>query len=257
MEFPLHPTAGEQFIGTKNRVFEWDGDKWKKGKPLPPEVATPVIVPVVSDFWPSDPIVGEQVADSLGRRWQWDGEKWIGVAWVPAAPGPEFEWPPLGVTDGSDADAGYIGETLVFTNTVTGTANVNYNIPVSYTVLTVTLPAGDWDTSACFDVDIVLNVILTFSGGANGHGAFVLSTDYPASDWSRANQITACPGHSTTQVSGITSFGGAKATLVAPKARLSLTQPATIVFSVSVNIFGLAIQTTRTITGQLWARRVR
>ena len=80
--------------------------------------------------FPDAPSPGQVFAN-----WKWDGSKWINT---PASSGM-----PMGVTDGSDAIPGQVGEYLQ----VLGHPSLGVGMPANtaVTILTLTLGAGDWD----------------------------------------------------------------------------------------------------------------
>ena len=88
------------------------------------------------DF-PASPTIGQTFTDpTTNLEWVWDGTKWVasGLANAPFMP-------LFGVTDGSNAVAGQIGEVLqvLISAAVTLTNSVQTNVG------SIALPPGDWD----------------------------------------------------------------------------------------------------------------
>lgn len=78
---------------------------------------------------PNPPVVGDLLV-------------WDGSAWTPQPPAA-----PMGVTDGSQAASGEVGEILILTGTISAA-------PDTGTLVTGTIPPGDWDIS----IMVVCNV---------------------------------------------------------------------------------------------------
>jgi hypothetical protein len=90
------------------------------------------------DF-PASPTIGQTFIDpTTNLEWMWDGTKWIasGLANAP------FQ-PLFGVTDGSNAAAGQIGEVIA----ANVTTPVALSSGVTATVGSISLTPGDWDVS--------------------------------------------------------------------------------------------------------------
>jgi hypothetical protein len=90
------------------------------------------------DF-PSTPSVGDLFQDSSsGAVYRWNGYAWVGgVAQLPGV-----YQPLLGVTDGSNAPAGQIGEVI---SVAVASPGVTLSNSVVANVGSIALTAGDWD----------------------------------------------------------------------------------------------------------------
>jgi hypothetical protein len=96
--------------------------------------------------FPTNPTVGQTYTFG-GVTWQWNGTTWVnaasGTAFVPVAGGVVVTGtlPYQGVTDGSSAAAGQVGEFL----TATATSAITFATWFSLTGGNVNLTPGDWD----------------------------------------------------------------------------------------------------------------
>jgi len=123
--------------------------------------------------FPPSPTVGQTYTYG-GVTWQWNGTAWVnantGVNFVPFSGGTMTG--PLslqGVTDGSNAAAGQVGEYLSATNA----GAVTIPNGAWTTIVSLTLTAGDWDIwgqaspgSATGGMSAIYAGITTTSGGA-------------------------------------------------------------------------------------------
>jgi|SRR5215831_7747971 len=172
------------------------------------------------DF-PNSPSNGQQFNPAGSNTvWQYDGTKWLPIG---------KSIMPMGVTDGSNAAAGQVGE---YRSSIIPSAS-----PVSVTsgtwtqVTSLALPAGDWDFEG----------YVGFAGTASGVSAFA-----------GAVSPTVTPAQPADNVSMNFTTGGSTV-LPTGTARLSVSATTT------VYLVGLANYTTGAATayGLLRARRVR
>jgi hypothetical protein len=129
IDFPASPTNGQKF-NAAGLTWVWDGAKWT--------VASGLIGGVtIGDTPPASPVAGALWWDSVG-----------GQLYVFYNDGNSSQWAPTtnqigngGVTDGSNAPAGVVGEVL------SAIVTTPVSIPTATNVNVATLPltAGDWD----------------------------------------------------------------------------------------------------------------
>lgn len=129
---PCNPCRGHfWWNGTILRMF--DGAAWVDIGPTPADV-------VIGAQPPANPTVGELWFDGH-QLWIWNGTAWVPTSAGGTAPGGGT----MGVTDGSNAAPGVIGEFLEFSVNVQFPAYPgNVNTPVTV----ATIPPGDWDLQA-------------------------------------------------------------------------------------------------------------
>jgi hypothetical protein len=151
---------------------------------------------------PPNPIRGNFWWDGK-TLWMFDGAMWVAVGGTIV--------PQLGVTDGSNAPAGHIGEVVHLTATwpVPTTSQVNYPLPIG------TLPAGDWDcwvqaSAGVFVTNLQTNLSPVPVGFSGNMGALIAN------------------------VSGVLEA----VTLTGPYARASLSAPAALSFAMTTNNVG-------------------
>jgi hypothetical protein len=248
IDFPNSPSLGQQFL-SGGMVWQWDGAKWFAINNAANVVASaiPPANPQVGNLWwdvnggqlyiwyndgtSAQWVVANTTAGS--PSWQIGPGLALNTGTTPntlgmASPTPAI--PKLGVTDGSNAAAGQVGEVITANM---GSAGVN--IPASNTwtnVLSITLTPGDWD--------VVGTINITSSAGATNIAATQSLTTAPSS----------AMGDFWVQIYGVTlsEFGSA-----IPPQRYTVTAN-TIVY-----LLGFCAFTTGTVTayGQLIARRMR
>lgn len=115
LDFPSTPQVDDTLTGPSGQVWKWDGVKWV----------------AVAGGGGGQPSQGDVRFDS-GDLQYFDGSAWQQVA---VGGG----WPVMGITDGSNAAPGEVGEVVAAYQSVTGAAGV-YNV----TGVSLTLPPGDW-----------------------------------------------------------------------------------------------------------------
>jgi hypothetical protein len=181
LTFPSNPNVGDTVTGEYGEVYTWDGTKWTitvseggGGIELGP---TP----------PASPALGALWWDTIGAQlYIWDGEQWVitvnppsggggdaadlistdadnaltvgsdDLLYVPESGGGPVTGPIIGVTDGSSAQPGMVGEVIS-----TNAQNFSLVSDVETTVATLNLPAGDWQLSGSFLVSCSLTTFLS------------------------------------------------------------------------------------------------
>lgn len=168
-------------------------------------------------------------------------------------PGPEGPVGPprQGITDGSVAPIGQVGEVIRYHRTIPSSG-----IRVDGTaiqIFTVAVTPGDWDTSGSFHVFIYpQDPVDVFPYG--GRGMIMLSNDY-VGEWALPNKIYAAPG--TYQMGPTdTRFIAIGASLILPRAVLNVPQAQIITFTLAMTILGITIGPTSSIECDFWARRM-
>jgi len=134
LDFPSPATAGQQFVAGST-TWQFDGVKWV--------AIAGVSSCALGDTPPSNPGIGSFWWDSIGGQLYVYYTDPNSSEWVPATNqgGAPLVMPP-GVTNGSNAAAGQVGEflsALVANNTVSMPTNTQVNIT------SISLTAGDWD----------------------------------------------------------------------------------------------------------------
>jgi hypothetical protein len=173
IDFPASPSVGDQFT-FGGFVWEWDGIKWT----IVPGASGPPVT--ISDTPPASPAVGDLWWDSVGGQtylWMTDAtsSQWVPATNTQGAPGPAGptgsagpagpagpNMMPPGVTDGSDAAAGQVGEVIV-----NYADSVNFNTNMA----PITLPAGDWEITGFLSGYLQYSTtppVCTFYGYLNG-----------------------------------------------------------------------------------------
>lgn len=136
IDFPASPTVGQTFTAA-GVTWTYDGAKWTLG-PSAPNLIT------VSDTPPPNPSQGALWWESVNGQMYVFYTDVNSSQWVPTTNQMGGGYMPLqGVTDGSDAKPGQIGEVIssVVTTGVPLTTNVGA------TVASISLPPGDWDAT--------------------------------------------------------------------------------------------------------------
>jgi hypothetical protein len=191
------------------------------------------------DF-PASPTTGE-VFSSGGLQWVWDGVKWNGVSNLPmpiadggtgqttaaAALSALGGFPEVGVTDGSNAAAGQVGEFL--SNTASG---VPLTSSAALTVVSLTLSPGDWDVWGLVELDPsapAQALVAGFSTVTNQLGAYTICIN-------------------TTEALFYNPFNQAP-----PVNRYNVTVATTVYLVVQCNFTGASCSA----DGQMYARRMR
>lgn len=169
IDFPANPTVNQVFV-SGGTSWTWDGVKWTSLNAISIATvsATPPSLPQPGSLWFDT--VGAQlyVYFNDGTSSQWvaasnppgglndaasDGQTYgrMNAAWSPALPlsggtltGP-LKAPLIGVTDGSNAAAGQIGEFL--SASLAGGSAITLTTNVTASPVSLSLTAGDWDVS--------------------------------------------------------------------------------------------------------------
>jgi hypothetical protein len=141
-------------VGQRDGNWMWDGTNWVCSPDCGSDAGCPPFGPPVFSGPVSQPpwYPGANGGVSFGtvappnpvrgHLW-WDGKVfWLfdGAAWVPF--GGTQTAPSMGVTDGSNAPAGQVGEYLIGQTTM---AYAAYPAETTQALTPLTLPAGDWD----------------------------------------------------------------------------------------------------------------
>jgi hypothetical protein len=163
---------------------------------------------------------------TTGDIW-WNGKEfyvWDGLAWNGVGP-----QSPMGVTDGSDASPGQVGQFVTFSNTVNFPTTAQVNQPVNLG----TLQPGDWDCNMFAEASVfVTNLQLILS--------------------------PVPPGFSGNMSAVLAMTVGTEAVItICPQARASLTAGTNITAAVTTNNVGAAPPTGGTATVSFNARRRR
>ena len=189
----------------------------------------------IGDTPPAGPLTGALWFDSIGGQlyvWYNDGgsNQWVPTTNQIGGGGYQLS---KGVTDGSDAAAGQIGEVISNVNT-TGVAMTN---GVAVNVCTITLTAGDWDVSGEYSSVASAQNITGMNAALNS-----VSATFP-------NQATSSIGSSRTGFAG--TFGSS---YLSPKTcRVSLSAPAPYYLIANASFPSGTV----TAYGNIWARRAR
>lgn len=144
MSFPASPADGETIDGPGGIAWLWDGAKWTFG-PSSVGIAVPT-----DDLPPLNPDTGDlwfNTIDSQLYIFDTDQDQWIAVKNQPSLPGLTGPIGPMGptslpagITDGSDALPGQVGEYLELV------IPENTNYPELTTInFLLQLSAGDWE----------------------------------------------------------------------------------------------------------------
>ena len=148
IDFPASPTVGQMFTAA-GVTWTWDGVKWA----LTPGGGIAI---TVSDTPPPSPAQGQLWWESVGGQMYLFYNDGNSSQWVPTTNQMGGGYMPLqGVTNGSDAPPGQIGE--VISSVVTTGVSLTTSVPVNIT--SIPLTAGDWDV--CGDAWITVG-----TGGA-------------------------------------------------------------------------------------------
>ena len=160
IDFPANPTVGQVFQG-----WEWDGVKWISA---PSSGGSGGASITVSDTPPPNPSQGALWWESVNGQMYVFYNDGSSSQWTPTTNQMGGGYQPLqGVTDGSSAAAGQIGEVISNVNT-TGSS-----IPAStpQNVVAIVLTAGDWDvqgelwfTSAGATITSIVGALNSISG---------------------------------------------------------------------------------------------
>lgn len=144
--FPPNPSVGDQVTGEYGEVYTWDGQKWT----ITPSSSGGGIA--IGDDPPDDPVPGMLWwSTGVSKLYLWDGLQWVVVVNTPegggggggGGGGPPYEGPIIGVTDGSNAAPGMVGEYLESVFPASAPAMIEWGRPAVATTLNLT--PGDWD----------------------------------------------------------------------------------------------------------------
>ena len=211
VDFPSSPTVGQTFT-SGGVVWMWDGVKWTSTG-----AATGLYLPITGGTLTGDLILNRDAQVALGAATKEQVDAKLSLA---------------GVTNGSDASAGQIGEVISSFVPSPGTAITS---TVAKNITTLPLTAGDWDVQgeigflpSAVALTSIVAAISTTNGGTDPMGV----------------------GVSRNTTSGSTL--GACIFPLRP-CRVSLSAPATYYLVTSVAL----ASGTCTAYGNIWARRAR
>lgn len=150
--FPPNPAIGDQLTGPFGEVYEWDGVKWTL---VPGGAGGGGSGVVVDDTPPANPSAGNLWWDTVSiKLYQWTGDEWVIVVNTPFGGGASGASGSVGVTDGSDAPAGDVGEYLSWSGSPATTPDFTQP-QASATILAETLPPGDWEVNGSLSVALL------------------------------------------------------------------------------------------------------
>lgn len=193
LDFPNTPTVGSTFT-SGGTSWVWDGTKWKQGPQTPSLVtmsATPPSSPTPGTLWydTNGGLLYCYYNDGNSSQWVIANPNSSGMVGPQGVIGPTggtgpvgptgptgLSWPAQGVTDGSNAAAGVIGEyQQIISPSLNGNTSGSW-----YLATDVILSAGDWDLEA-----MAYSVL---SSGSITNFAIMLSTNTsPGTGWPPAS----------------------------------------------------------------------
>ena len=165
-DFPASPTVGQTFTPAAGVTYTWNGYSWAFANPTVIMQDTPPTSPAQGTLW---------LETDTGTLWMWyvdvNSAQWISVG-GPGAAGL------VGVTDGSNAPAGIIGE---YKQAILG-APVTPTVSVITSIFSLALGAGDWDAwtniglipSSAGTMEFELSAAATLSGVFPNYQVFPL-----------------------------------------------------------------------------------
>ena len=205
--FPDNPTLNQVVTGPTGAQYMWDGTKW-----VPAGASTAAFAPINSPAFTGNPTAPTQpLADS--------DTSLATTAFVRT-----------GVTDGSNAVAGQVGEYLSVTSAAVSLGNNTWNATAS-----LALSAGDWDVGGTGYIN----------PNSPGLGQIIVGIGTTSAALPPLQNITQM-GISATTI-------GTNA-LTVPTLRFNLTAPTTVYFNSYV---ALGTASSCTSTAVIWARRAR
>lgn len=235
--WPSTPAVGDTIEGPYGEVYTWDGLAWT----ITAGGAGGGTSVEVGDTPPASPGPGALWWDTVNvKLFMWDGGQWVVVSNVPeggaTGGGPPF----MGVTDGSDAAPGEIGEFLIASASNVTVTSGNAAYPVI-----LPLTPGDWDVTGH----------LLVTGGQNGVSVAItdLVWNVVPGGSSNGQQIGSI---SLTNITGLASITSTTMNLGldAGPVRFSISAAMNAVLVVVIVFTGVA---SLTVSGQVSARRMR
>jgi hypothetical protein len=184
------------------------------------------------DF-PNTPNVGDLYTDATsGAVYRWNGTVWLGGG----PPGPIGFMPLQGVTDGSNAPAGQVGEVISSVVPSPGVAIATTQVGVNVT--SINLTAGDWDV--CGEVWVALGT----GGGTNIYAGISLTSA----------TLPAAPALNNARTAIMASLTASTTPELALRTcRISVTATTTVYLIAQLGFPSGA----PTAYGMIWARRAR
>lgn len=146
--FPPNPSVGDQITGPYGEVYEWDGVKWS----LVPGGGSGGGASVeIGDTAPTNPVIGNLWWDTVSAQlFIWDSTQWVVVTNQPPSGGGGASGPVMGITDGSEAGPGEVGEYL----SVAPGGSIAIQ-PSTFTVVAqLELTPGDWDIQGSVSCEV-------------------------------------------------------------------------------------------------------
>lgn len=243
IDFPASPTVGQKFT-TAGVTWMWDGVKWT----LSPAVDGASIT--VSDTPPPSPTQGALWWDSVHGQMYLFYDDGSSQQWVPTTNQMGGNYLPLsggslsgpltpsgivGVSNGSDALAGQIGEVISNVRVVASALTLTTGVVVN--VCTITLTPGDWDVQG--------NIWYSVGAGGGSNiqcGISNVSATIPAdASISQTRMTDNIPGMGAGQMRSLGACRASVATATTYYLYGSLT----------------FVSGTSTVYGAMWARRMR
>ena len=214
VDFPSSPTVGQTFT-SGGVTWMWDGVKWTSTG-----AATGLYLPLAGGAMQGDLILNRDAQVALGAATKAQVDAKLSL---------------VGVTNGSDALAGQIGEVI---SSVVASPGVTLTTAVNANVTSIALTAGDWDVQG--EVWFAQSANLTQIQAGITPVSSVIPTSPPTID--RA-----------VVVINATLTGGARECVGLRTCRVSLSAGATY-YLVGSAVFASG---TASAYGNIWARRVR
>jgi hypothetical protein len=219
-DFPSSPTTGQVFNAPTGQGYVYSGTAWNLSQSSPQ-------APVASDNPPANPYAGQLwLRSTTGALYMWfvdpTSSQWIQIPGM-AAPGGIS-----GVTDGSNAAAGMVGEFISLVGTSTTVSN---NTATNVTGTQLILQPGDWDVWG------TAQLTMTSASGVNA-GISTVSNTLPGPNYSAMNASSAIFGSCIMPV---------------PRLRVSSASPTTVWLVCQIN----GGTGTLNVNGSIYARRMR
>jgi len=171
-----------------------------------------------------------------------------------SATAPTWQTGIKGVTDGSNASAGFVGEWIV-SNIASGSAITLTNSGTVYTITSINLTAGDWNVSACVNIHLSSTTMTSARGGiSTSNIALTAPTTATTGVFSNSYDTFASLISTSNASSQSTTLGvGGDLLLTTKTSRVNLNGAVTIYLVATAAFTGTA----PTAYGAIEARRVR
>jgi hypothetical protein len=201
-DFPGTPSVGDTFVDPATGAsYRWNGYAWVGGGAV---ASNPIVSPTPPSSPADNSLWWESDSGMLFLRYN-DGNssQWVQINALPNGAG---YMPLKGVTDGSDALAGTIGEVI---SSIVPPSGVALTTGLASNITTIPLTAGDWDVSGEVWFTVGTGVATVLVAGISATSATFGSQTLNGSRAQLATNITA----TTTQ---IMSLRPARVNLAAP-----------------------------------------